>query len=100
MSIINLQYRQTKIQDKRKARPWRDFVMEIGSWLSLGFYKNNNTISRYPFSPRINNLVTVEEYFKYNGEFLDQEFDNNNDNFIDQLQSLYISLPLPYTHDQ
>jgi len=64
--MSNLQKWQTKIQDKRKTTERRDFVMEIGSWLSLGFYKHNAAISRYPVSPRIHNLIAVQKYYEYN----------------------------------
>ena len=49
---------QEKIQNKRKQTPWRNYLMEITSWLSFTFYKNNNTISRYPST----NRIKIEDY--------------------------------------
>lgn len=46
--MSNLQYRQEKIQEKRKQTPWRDFVMEICSWMPVMFYNINGRISRFP----------------------------------------------------
>jgi hypothetical protein len=55
--MSNLQYRQTRIQDRRKQTPWRDFVMEICSWYNFALYKNNGSISRYPEVDRNKNIV-------------------------------------------
>lgn len=40
--MSNLDYRQKKIQEKRKKTPWREFVMEIASRVPLMFYKLDN----------------------------------------------------------
>jgi len=56
---MSLQYFQEKIKEKRKKTPFRDFLMEIMSWESFNFYKNNEFISSYPPSKRIKNLVPV-----------------------------------------
>ena len=50
--MSNLQHRQSKIQEKRKKTPWREFVMEIASWQNVNVYKMNNWISRFPFTGR------------------------------------------------
>ncbi len=36
-----LQHRQEKIQAKRKKTPWREFVMEIASWVGFIYYRNS-----------------------------------------------------------
>ena len=38
----DLLYRQTKIQEKRKQTPWREFVMEMASWLNVMVQKTKN----------------------------------------------------------
>ena len=58
----DLQYRQQQFQAKRKATPWRDFILELASWVGLIYYKNTWKISIYPDSDRINTLVTAEEF--------------------------------------
>ena len=62
--MSNLQHRQSKIQVKRKKTPWREFVMEIASWVPLNFYKNQKQISRYPVSERIGSLTSSQDFFK------------------------------------
>lgn len=58
--MSNLAHRQSLIQAKRKTTPWREFVMEICSWLNLTLYKNSWLISRYPKTDRINNVISVD----------------------------------------
>ena len=60
--MSNLQYRQEKIQAKRKQTPWRDFVMEIASRNSLNLYKYNNLISAYPDTDRVKYIVSYREF--------------------------------------
>ena len=57
----NLKYRQKKIQEKRKKTPWRDFVKEIASWVSLSFYKQDGVLTRYP-KERITNITSAQEF--------------------------------------
>lgn len=61
---MNLQYRQSKIQEKRKKTPWREFVMEIASWYQVSFYKNQGQVSRYPESNRIGRLLPSGEFYE------------------------------------
>ena len=56
---MSLQYFQDKIKEKRKQTPFREFVMEIVSWISFNFYKNQGLISRYPVSDRVKYIVPV-----------------------------------------
>ncbi|NUJ97744.1 hypothetical protein HGA92_03065 [Candidatus Gracilibacteria bacterium] len=56
---MSLQYFQEKIKEKRKNTPFREFVMEIASWDSFNFYKNQGLISSYPPSDRVINLVAI-----------------------------------------
>jgi hypothetical protein len=57
-----LQYRQEKIQAKRKQTPWREFLMEIASWRPLNLYRNKQVLSRYPESSRLVNIISNKEY--------------------------------------
>jgi hypothetical protein len=58
----SLQYRQEKIQAKRKQTPWRQFVMEMASWFPLVLQKDGKYISRYPKNGRWSNLKYHEEF--------------------------------------
>jgi hypothetical protein len=62
--MSNLAYRQSKIQEARKQTPRRDFVMEIGSWQSVTFYKYGDFISRYPQTDRIATIINTQEFEK------------------------------------
>ena len=66
--MSNLSYRQQKIQGKRKQTPWRDFVMEICSWMPIILYKNNGLISVYPDNGKISIIENSE--FHNNREYL------------------------------
>jgi hypothetical protein len=56
--------RQQKIQEKRKQTSFRNFVMEMASWVSLNFYKNYGRISRYPMTDRIGALSESEQFYQ------------------------------------
>ena len=40
--IKDLKYYQDIIKKKRKTTDFRDFLMEIGSWYSMVFYRDEN----------------------------------------------------------
>ena len=107
--MSNLAYRQSKIQEKRKQTPWRDFVMEICSRSTLSYYRTKEGISRYPNSHRVGKLISYKDFFDRNvlqwlpsWDFL-QDFislmeieslpimlhydQNENSDFSDQVQS-------------
>jgi hypothetical protein len=56
---MSIQQYQDKIKEKRKQTPFREFIMEIASWDSFNFYKNQWLISSYPPSDRVINLVAI-----------------------------------------
>ncbi len=62
--MSDLQYRQKKIQDKRKQTPWREFVRDVCSRYQVGLYKNNNTMSRFPDPQRSGPVYAPEVYRK------------------------------------
>jgi len=63
--MINLSYRQEKIQAKRKQTPWRDFVMEIASHFPVNLYRNGSFISKYPNTDRVGKLVLAKDRNNY-----------------------------------
>lgn len=62
--MTNLQYRQEKIQEKRKKTPFRDFMREIASWRPITFYKTKGLISRYPETDRIGSIIGAKDYVR------------------------------------
>ena len=49
----NLQYRQQKIQTKRKQTTWKEFVRDVCSWFPLVLNREHGEVSRYPKTNRI-----------------------------------------------
>ena len=63
MSTEKLKQRQLKIQEKRKKTEWRDFLMEIASWMPMSFHKvQGGGISRFPVQERAGNTLSQKEY--------------------------------------
>lgn len=94
--MSNLQYRQTKIQEKRKTTLFRDFVMEIWSNYGMVLYKENNLVSRYLSSDRIWKIVesltyeTIREWFTQSGV----DYDDSK-TFFDQIKILKQTIEFP-----
>ncbi len=95
--MTNLQMRQTKIQEKRKKTPFREFVMEICSRRSLNFYKNHNNISIFPQNERSGRICSIKEY----NNIYSNNLNNNetyNEPFLDSMKRLFISYIKPPVH--
>jgi hypothetical protein len=60
LHIMPIAYYEKLIKEKRKKTPFRDFVMELGSWEVLNLYKRDGKICRYPESDRIKVLDDAE----------------------------------------
>jgi hypothetical protein len=54
--MATLQYRQQKIQEKRKQTQWKEFLLEFASRFPLVLQKDGQHISRYPSKGRWFNL--------------------------------------------
>jgi hypothetical protein len=61
--MSNLKYYQNIIKEKRRKTSFRDFLIDINSWTSLTFYRNNSLISRYPESDRIK-ICSIDNFNK------------------------------------
>ncbi len=91
--MSSLSYRQSKIQDKRKKTPWRDFVMEICSRAPFVYTKDRGMVSKYPKSMRISHVIK-------NQEFADR--DNTTiaeyrwSSFFDALQDIASGIAVPH----
>ena len=72
--MSNLQYRQEKIQQKRKQTPWRDFVREICSWYPFMFYKNNGLNSTIKSNDRIK-VIDHKHYEDTRDNLLQKSFE-------------------------
>lgn len=91
--MSNLAYRQSKIQEKRKQTPWRDFVMEICSWFGVMLYKTQWRVNCFPDTPRIQ-LVSLDIFEAERGSVYDISWNT----FFDTLQSLFRQHPFPHIH--
>lgn len=76
--MSNLQHRQETIQAKRKQTSFRDFLMEIASWMPVMFYKINWKISRFPQTWREWELISVAWYPMHETISLEWRFDFMN----------------------
>lgn len=63
--MSNLQSRQTKIQEKRKQTPFRDFVMELASRQPLNIYHYDGMLTRYPNTDR-KWIIVKDQYASMN----------------------------------
>ena len=91
--MSNLQYRQQKIQEKRKQTPWKEFVMEICSRAPFVYHKNNGVISRFPLTTRSPRITTNKEFITMrDGDFPYTDFSNN---LFETLGNLLKMVPLP-----
>ncbi len=59
--MTNLQYRQQKIQEKRKQTPWREYLMEIVSRFPLLYYKNDKWVTVYSPKRQIKTLYSTDD---------------------------------------
>jgi hypothetical protein len=86
--MATLQYRQQKIQEKRKQTQWKEFLLEFASRFPLVLQKDGQHISRYPSKGRWFNLY-------YNNDidvWLWNAFDSSQNIFI-QIYNLFSSSP-------
>jgi hypothetical protein len=58
----SLQYWQEKIQERRKATPFREFVRDVASWYTANIYKVGGVFTRYPATQNTPRIITVKEY--------------------------------------
>jgi len=101
--VSNLQQRQSKIQEKRKKTPWRQYVQEIASWASLSLYKRGTAICRYPDTLRVNTIPRDQFIAMRDGISSDYSLNLDEDSiksrsFFDNLKDLFAKTPLPYQH--
>ncbi len=82
---MSIAHYENLIQEKRKKTPFRNFVKEIGSWIVLSVYKNNEHISRYPDTNRTSRVVSISEYASISP--YQKEYDVGS-SFLDQFDSV------------
>ncbi len=92
--MTTLQDRQSKIQDKRKQTPWREFIREVASLFPLNFYKNNNLISVYPPSPRVT-VISPKEYSHRGSNNMNSSIWDHEGSFFEKLSHLVQNNPTP-----
>ncbi len=94
--MSNLTYRQSKIQEKRKQTPWRDFVMEICSWKCAMLYKRDKYITIFNNTDRVPHIVSVKE-FEISRESLIRDDDLSWWDFFLSYRKLLDNINLPAT---
>ena len=89
--MLDLAYRQQKIQEKRKQTSFRDFVMEIASRMPFNLTKNNDFIARYT-RVRMQNIIAHKEFEQIRND--ETSFNLSEPTFFSNLQKLFTSLSL------
>ncbi len=84
---------KSRIQEKRKQTPWREFVKQIASWQPIVFYKYNWLVSRFPQTDRIGEVVKYSDYYSQDSAlYLDwMEYDKEL-SFFENWQKLRLGL--------
>lgn len=93
--MTTLEKWQQKIIARRKQTPFKEFIIEMGSWNPIKFYRNNGLISKYPVSSRAN-VLSLKDYNEQRDGFCDygRDFVWDRDFFV-QLQELSSTVPCP-----
>lgn len=91
--MADLAYRQEKIKERRKTTSRRDFLLTIGSWRPMAFYKNNGHISKYPESERIENIVSIQQHADSRDVMTQYGIDWSGDIFSD-ITTLFRTVPI------
>lgn len=94
---MDLTYRQMKIQEKRKQTHWREFVMEVASWMPLNLYKWQFWISRYPETGRILWCMKTWEYENLYPQWCMQSEYDKLIPFFENFSRLWKEWPKPST---
>lgn len=92
-----LSHRQTKIQNRRKKTPRRQYIKEIASRKVLSFYKNGNTVSKYPQTDRIWTVIKAKEYEDHRDSLLSSTWREIYAwrSFFEQFWELFRTVELP-----
>lgn len=97
--MSNLQYRQSIIQAKRKQTSFRDFVMEICSWVPMMLYRNDTTISVYPPINKVS-VIPNTEFHLHRDDLVSDDFQYNIElGFMDNFKLLFLKFKFPATHE-
>ena len=96
MIMPDLQHRQTKIQERRKQTPFRQYLKEICSWMSLVLYRHDGLVSKFPDTERTS-IMSHQEFEEYRDTLIDvsqMSFDSWL-SFFDHRKQLRLSVKLP-----
>ena len=95
--MTSLQTRQEKIKAKRMQTPFREFVLEIASWMPFALTKNNGVVSRYP-TERMSHVVSNKEFETIRNDV--PTITPDGDDFFANMQKLFTSIPINATIQQ
>jgi hypothetical protein len=90
--MSNIHYYEKLIQEKRKKTPFRDFIMELGSWEWMNLYKRWARITRYPDTGRIK-ILDDDEY--KNARSCTREYDDTK-SFFENFRSFMDIFPFEH----
>ena len=95
--MTSLQSRQSKIKAKRMQTPFREFALEIASWMPFALTKNNGVVSRYP-AERITKVVSNKDFESIRNDVPSIQTDGKD--FFTTLEKLFTSIPMSATIQQ
>ncbi len=91
----DLNYYKQKIQEKRKQTSFRDFLMEILSFVPVVFYKYNNLISKFPPWERVQ-VISIDAFNSSRDRLIEKSNNYNLDeSFLKNFQNLFQNIQLP-----
>ena len=87
---------EDKIKTIRYRTNFRDYIMEIASWIPVVLYKDELWVSRYSKTDRIINKLKIKDYYEVIDDFTHIWYKYNYEkSFYDNLFSLFRLLPIP-----
>ncbi|MDD5770493.1 MAG: hypothetical protein PHE25_05985 [Candidatus Gracilibacteria bacterium] len=87
---------EEKIKEKRKKTEFRDFVKEVASWKTIGLYKNNEIISKFPNTNKIYGVLSNNNFLDYRDNLKNFGINYNFDkDFFSNFQILLKQTKLP-----
>jgi hypothetical protein len=75
--MSDIHQRELKMQERRKQTSFRDFVKEITSRCVFNLYKNHDLVSKFPVSPKIQNILSHNAFNALGDQMDIAEYDDS-----------------------